>query len=214
MIKQILNFIKLYKKTSIILSIFLFFILTFIIFRNYFLFQIGNWLVYESDLEKSEIIIVFSGAPSERSLKAAELWKKNWAPKILCTGEVVPEALSILKMNRTEAELSAEILYQQKVDSNAISILKSGTSTKEESEAILEYLLKNNIKSCILVSSKFHTRRIYRIFYGLFKKNNIKLIIQGADSQEFNENKWWKDEQGLIFVNNEYMKILYYFYKY
>jgi len=37
--------------------------------------------------------------------------------------------------------------------------------------------------------------------------------VQAAPSSEYDVNAWWNSEQGLLMVNNEYVKTLYYLLK-
>ena len=46
------------------------------------------------------------------------------------------------------------------------------------------------------------------------KELETELIIHGTGSTRYDEAEWWKKEEGLIMVNNEYVKLLYYELKY
>ena len=88
------------------------------------------------------------------------------------------------------------------------------TATKEESEAILTYCKQHNYSKVIVLSSKFHTRRVGDVFKPLLEDEGIQVIVHGAPSSLYKEAEWWKYESGMIMVNNEYMKHIYYFLKY
>jgi hypothetical protein len=47
-----------------------------------------------------------------------------------------------------------------------------------------------------------------------FEQAGIALCIAGAPSTTYNEKLWWAKENGLIMVNNEYIKLLYYWITY
>jgi len=79
---------------------------------------------------------------------------------------------------------------------------------------ILKYCIDHDIKKTIILSSKFHTLRVRKVFEPVLEKNGIEVIIRGAPSTKYSEHNWWKKEAGLIMVNNEYVKLVYYFFKY
>lgn len=171
---------------------------------------IGNYLIVEDQLEKVDAIYVLGGASEERSLEAAKLYKNGWGKKIICTGEHIDKTLLLLgDTSLTEAEITGIHLKQNEVPKNIIHYLKKGTSTREEAQYILKNA-KSKFKKIMILSSKFHLRRVRRTFNKEFEGSNIKIIFHGAPSTEYDESEWWKYEKGLLMVNNEYVKLLYY----
>ncbi|MCH8319181.1 MAG: ATP-binding cassette domain-containing protein, partial [Bacteroidetes bacterium] len=125
--------------------------------------------------------------------------------------------IEILNMRRKTArleELFMDLVKNNKIPRASIELLEKGTSTKEEAGYAIQYCLENNVKQAIVLSSKFHTRRVKSIFRPLFEANGVELILRGAPSSVYSEDEWWKTEEGLIMVNNEYVKLVYYFFKY
>ena len=175
----------------------------------------GNYLICEDEIEHVEVMFVLGGGSFDRGNEAAKLYKEGYADRIVCLGENVPTIFQILDISYSESEIaSRNIIKKNEVSRSVVEILEKGTSTKEESEYIIKYCIENNIKQAIVLSSKFHTRRISNVFKPLFDAGNIKLILVGAPSSDYSEDEWWKSEAGMIMVNNEYMKLLYYFLKY
>tara|TARA_B110000908_G_C10256949_1_gene456244 strand:+ start:282 stop:887 length:606 start_codon:yes stop_codon:yes gene_type:complete len=174
----------------------------------------GTFLVYENNIEFIETAFVLSGGAFDRGNKAAELINTKKVSKVICTGANKPPDFKALNIDLLESELTRKNIISQVQDSSLVSLIKEGTSTLEESEIILAYCLKNNLKECVIISSKFHTRRIKKVFLKHFKKQGIDVFIIGAPSSSFDESSWWTSENGLINLNNEYIKLLYYFVKY
>jgi uncharacterized SAM-binding protein YcdF (DUF218 family) len=176
--------------------------------------SIGNFLVVNDIPKKSDVIFVLSGSAFDRGTKAAELFSNKFADKIICTGGNKDGTMLALGKEMYECEITKSAVELYTTDSIAIDTLKRGTSTYEESKYILQYCLTHQIKSCIIVTSSFHTRRVSWVFNKTFKSKGVDLIFVAADSQTFNSQNWWQSEQGLIQLNNEYIKILYYLVKY
>lgn len=170
---------------------------------------IGNYLIVEDEIEKVDVIFVLGGASEERSLEAAKLYKEGWSKKIICTGEHIDKSLLLMDTSLTEAEITGFHLKNNGVPKNHIRYLNKGTSTREEANYIL-HLAKKKYKKIMILSSKFHLRRVRRTFNKVFENSSVKLIFRGAPSTEYNEAEWWKYEKGLLMVNNEYVKLLYY----
>ena len=61
-------------------------LLLLILFRNPLLKATGQFLIYESELKKSEVIFVLSGGGFDRGNEAVKLYEAGWARKIVCTG--------------------------------------------------------------------------------------------------------------------------------
>lgn len=197
---------------SNIFSLFLI-LLVLYLFRYPILREAGQYLIYENEPEKVEAIFVLSGSPFDRANAAANLYKKGLAPTVITVGRNIPHDFKAFGLEVYESQLTKNQLINEGVDSTAIIVIPEGTSTMEEAEIILKYSLKHNLNSVIIVSSDFHTRRVKQVFKKMFEKEAIEVNIQGAASSVYDEEAWWKDEYGLIAVNNEYVKLIYYLFK-
>lgn len=204
-----------WRKTSLVLCAILF---IFIVFNKTILSGIGGYLMKESPLEKSDAIFVLGGNIYDRPIAAKQLLEDGWSDKIIPLGanygidqmawnggnedKCIPDAL-----------LMQEFLLQMNVPNEVIIPIPKGTSTKEESDEILQFSLENGYKTIIVVSDYFHLRRISYVFVDKFAKKGIKVVLRGAKSSTYKEETWWANEQALIMVNNEYVKLLYYWLK-
>lgn len=174
---------------------------------------VGNYLIVEDTPQSVDAAFILSGSVVERTLEAIRIYK-NEAPILICMGETISPDLEAFGIKRTDAELARDALLRQGVDSSDIRLLKRGTSTFEESEEILGYAFAEEFKRIMIVSSKFHTRRIQKVFRKKFREKGIEIVIRGAEPLKYKTDTWWQEESGMIFVNNEYLKLLYYAYKY
>lgn len=207
---QINQFMFKRKLLRIIGVLMLLFLLLFA-FRKQIMQFAGNQLIYTHEFEYIQHAFVLSGQAKERGALAAELSNQGKIGEIICTGANQPPDLAVYDSDLLESELTVmQILKLAKNPELKISALKVGTSTKEEADAILEYCIQNQIDTAVIISSLFHTRRIHNTFSKKFKKRDITILIAGAESEMYNENEWWKSEYGLIAVNNEYIKLIYY----
>ena len=176
--------------------------------------SMGNYLVYEDKLQPSDAVFVLGGNSLERGIAAHRLYQLNQAKHYYTTGKNIPSILEALDKKMTEAEVTRFFMIQSGADSTAVTALNVGTSTFEEAEFILSFAQKNRFRKIIILSSKFHTRRIRSVFKKIFRKSNIEVFITGADPNKYKLEKWWHEEEGLLMVNNEYVKLFYYWWVY
>lgn len=198
------------------ITILLLFTLFLLLFKTPVLRSFAKFLIYENEIsEPYPLVFVLSGGSYDRGNYAAAVYKSGFIEKIVCTGENQSPDLMVYSEDKDilESTLTKIQIVKMGVPDSLIYLLKKGTSTLEESEFILEYCKQNNIKKCVVLSSKFHTKRVKQVFKKKFEEAGVKITITGAPSSAYNEMEWWKSESGLIAVNNEYIKQGYYFIK-
>lgn len=204
------------KKKNLVLKLTTLTILLLVVFgfKNNILRSFSHFLIIENEFDYIENAFVLSGGAFDRGNEATFLFQEKKIGNIICTGENKPPDFKAINLEMLESEVTRKNIISQINDSAKVTLLKIGTSTLEESEIILEYCLKHSLKECLIISSKFHTRRINNVFKKKFEKKGIQVFIKGAASSAYVENEWWKSENGLIALNNEYIKLFYYFVKY
>jgi uncharacterized SAM-binding protein YcdF (DUF218 family) len=193
--------------------IFILFMLLIWVFRVQLLRSAGNFLISEDELMPTQVLVVLGGNSLERGTAAVQLYRAGIAERIVCTGGNVPTALEAAGIPMFEAELSINFLLANGIDSSAVIPLTQSTSTFEEANEVLNWAAAHGVDEVTVLSSRFHTRRVRKVFKKAFKESEIRVRVVGAPSLNYNENEWWKSEEGLIMVNNEYMKTLYYLMK-
>ena len=81
--------------------------------------------------------------------------------------------------------------------------------TLKEAEVALETLSKDNVKSAILLSPGFHTRRSFLAYQYVGIPLQIK-IYPSACFTEYQLNNWWNQERGVRDFATESLKLGYY----
>jgi len=171
--------------------------------RYPFLRLFSDFLIYEDGLQQAEVLFVLSGGAYDRGNEAVRLYEAGYVPRIICTGA-----------NMYESEITRAHILNSGVPAGAVELFIRGTSTFEEADFIRSYCAERGIRKCMIVSTKFHTRRIKRVFDQRFTGSSTELIIRGAPASSYDENHWWANEYGLINLNNEYIKLGYYWVRY
>lgn len=183
--------------------------------RRDILAGIGSYLIDEQPLDTVEVLFVLGGNSFDRGNEAARLYNAGYVNKVVCVGGNVPSVLKVLNKEKTEGELCALQLSQNRqVSTYDITVMSKGTSTMEEITEIGRYCEAKEIQRAMVLSSKFHTRRIRGVVDKVLDPKKIEVLVRGAPSSKYSEMAWWHKEEGMIMVNNEYAKLLYYFIKY
>lgn len=190
----------------------------FFIYRTAILGGIGNFLtVAESAAVTSsnQTFFVLGGNGYERGKGAALLAQEFPTAQFICTGggDTLNE-MRALGLNFTSSDLTRQCMIESGVDSLRVFELGEATSTYEESEEILAYCTNHNLKEISVVSSDFHLRRMSLVFGDKFQEKGILVHFFGTETKDFKAQSWWTFEAGLITTLNEYIKLVYYVFKY
>jgi uncharacterized SAM-binding protein YcdF (DUF218 family) len=203
------------KKAVLFFLVFLLFSIALVLaFHESILRLCATLLIHQDKLEKAEAIFVLSGGSYDRGNEAAKLFYKGYSKRIVCPGANPFIELKVFNIDTLESDMAVANLKRLHIPDSCITQLKYGTSTREEFDTIIGYCLRENIHRIIVLSSLLHTARVNAVFREKMETAGIELIVHGAPSSRFNEYRWWEDEEGLIAVNNEWIKTIYYWWKY
>lgn len=175
---------------------------------------VSEFLVKEDPRSVSDAIYVLAGAPMERGQEGARLLASGIAPVVYCTGELVPSVFVAEGISRTEGELTRAVAIKAGADPEQVQLIDEGTSTWEESEAIIAHAVQAGFMNITVVSTEFHLRRVRRVFRRQAEGTSVQVHVRGAPSLVYDRYRWWESEEGLLMVNNEYVKLLYYWLRY
>lgn len=190
----------------------------FFIYRNSILAGIGNFLTVAESAAvtpSNQTFFVLGGNGFERGKGAALLAQEFPTAQFVCTGggDTLNE-MRAMGLNFTSSLLTRKCMIEQGVDSLRVTELGKATSTFEESEEILAYCTTHNLKEISVVSSDFHLHRMSMVFGKKFREKGILVHFFGTETKDFKAQSWWTFEAGLITTFNEYIKIVYYVFKY
>lgn len=171
-------------------------------------------LIIEKPLESADAIIVLAGSHTyvERTRKAAEIYNKRIAPKIYLTDDGEQAGWSqVEQRNPPYVELARNSLIANGVPAESIEILEPRVSGTIDEARILSLKAKNaNLKSLLLVTSAYHTRRALATFQKVFDENKqpTTLGIAAAPTGEQTPppGRWWLSIFGWKIVAGEYVK--------
>lgn len=176
---------------------------------------ISSFLVYESTPQKSDILCVLGGGGAVRLEKAIELCKAGYAEKIfIASPEVIPpEALYHDLLDEEKRIFQAIIEYYEIPADKIIWSTIPFYSTHEELTYINAMMSKDNMHSAIIIPGWFQSRRAKWTISRFLDKDKTILIIP-APITDYSPEEWWTNLDGVITVENECLKNLYYLIRY
>lgn len=179
------------------------------IFSKSLLTSISEVLVYEDPLNKVEALVVLVGSSSGNRIEAAaRLYHEGFAEKLVFSGfKSYPGIATSHFMKSYAIELGVpegKILTE---------ITDEEVSTRGESISNLNLLHKNKIKTFVLVTSAFHTRRAKMVYERSISLlgYDTKFLVYPAYDPKVPIQGWWELRLGRKGIFFEYIKWIGYY---
>lgn len=181
--------------------------------------QVGAFLVAEEAPSPSDLIVCLMGAPVERGLAAAEVYRSGLAPKVFVAREALPDGWDSLAGRRIHYPESRDLLIMmlEALGVPRSSIVTSDRfvgSTYEEALAVKVFVKRAGHKSIIVITSPVHTRRAGLTYRKVFEGEGVEVAVTGSAYSGFRPEDWWIRERYLQDVVIEYLKLVYYWFRY
>jgi uncharacterized SAM-binding protein YcdF (DUF218 family) len=159
-----------------------------------------------------------SSTYKERTQKAAELYRQGRAPLVLLTDDHMRGGWSsALQTNPFFVERATEALIDQGVPAEKIRIVPGlASSTHDEAALLKDYASTTGLRSILVVTSAYHSRRTLRSLQQSFAGTGTTIGLEPVPpgSQTPAPAFWWLHFQGWRSVGGEYVKLIYYWLKY
>lgn len=173
-------------------------------------------MITQAPLDKADAIVVLGGSATyrERSREAARLFFAGHAPRILVTNDNQRGPWSSAdQRNLFFYERSVEALEKAGVPSQSIEVLMQPvTSTYDETEVVKAYAQQHGLRSILIVTSAYHSRRALWVFSRVFRDSGVQIGLDAVPpgQQSPPAATWWLSIKGWQQVPTEYVKMVYY----
>jgi len=179
----------------------------------------ARFLIVREPLEKADAIVVMSGSSAyvERTQKAAQLYREGRAPMVLLTDDHTRGGWdNAQQRNPFFVERAMQELIKQGVPEDRIEILPGfAGSTRDEAMIIKDYAARARLKSVLVVTSEYHSRRALRTLRQAMEGSDTTVGIDPAgNGSQGSQLFWWLRPEGWRTVGGEYGKLVYYWLKY
>jgi len=177
-------------------------------------------LIVNAPLNSADAIVVLSGSSTyiERTQKAAELYRQRRAPLVLLTDDNTRGGWSsALQRNPYFVERATDELIRQGVPAEKIRIVPGvASSTHDEGLLLKDYTTAQGLRSLLVVTSAYHSRRALRSLRQSFTGTGTTIGLDPVPpgSQTPSPAVWWLQLQGWRNVGSEFVKLTYYWLKF
>jgi uncharacterized SAM-binding protein YcdF (DUF218 family) len=174
------------------------------VFSNQLLAAAANFLIEDDGPRKAEAIVVLGGdAYGDRTLKGAQLAKEGYAPFVIVSG--LPGLVS--SVSSEEIQFAEQHGYPSSLFLE-VDLPASAESTRTEEDFLGKYLSARGIKSILLVTSNYHTRRAKKLWR--WENPTIAVaVVPSVDPQGyFTPQSWWRTRAGKKIFLMEWLKTI------
>jgi uncharacterized SAM-binding protein YcdF (DUF218 family) len=177
-------------------------------------------LIVSAPLASADVLVVLSGSSAylERTHKAAEVFRQGRAPLVLLSDDNTRGGWSSAQQrNPYFVERARDELIKEGVPAEKIRIVPGlALSTRDEALLLKEYVLAQGFKSILVVTSGYHSRRALRSLRQSFAGTGITIGLEPAPIGSSTPYSffWWLQPAGWRNVGGEYVKLIYYWFKY
>jgi len=170
----------------------------------------ARWLDVGGPPRRADYIMVLNGDESTRPFAAAALAKAHWARRVLIA-EVVPTPAVIEGICPAYHDINRQVLLKRGVPAARIVILPGrAATTYDEAKALAAFLQDRPHARVLVVTSDYHTRRSRWAFARALGEWAGQVSFVSAPSDQFNMDRWWQDQWGLVAIASEYLKLAFY----
>ena len=166
------------------------------------LYTVPRWLVVKAGPVSSEAAVVGGGGDGERLRRVVAFYDEHLVAELILIGEHRGEWEHIIRRFCPECDLT---------DRRA-TILVGSTNAFTDAELTLKHCREKGIRSVLVVTDPYHTRRTEMTFNKIFRGSGIRMAV--VSSGDFGQllapnDHWWKDRRSLETIWLEFGKILY-----
>lgn len=177
--------------------------------------QLGRLLFVEDTIDRSDVMIVLSGARSDRWLEAVELYRAGHAPRIVLSpgnpdgGEEYLRARGVRLPSYME--MTRDVMVQLGVPREAILFMpEEPDNTAQEASAFHRMLANEPWRRVTVVTSKLHARRARFAFRRELAGTGVEVFVRASRFDRTDPAKWWQRREDMREVLVESVKLVTY----
>lgn len=177
-------------------------------------------LIVNVRLERADAAVVLSGSSTyiERAQWAAMIFNQGRAQRIILTNDELRSGYSVAQdRNPFFVELAVDELRRLGVPANKVEVIAiPAMNTYDEAILLRDYSMQHDLQALSIVTSPYHTRRALRTFERAFRGSSTKLGVESPPPgfQSPSPGTWWLHPLGWKLVPGEYLKLIYYAWRY
>jgi uncharacterized SAM-binding protein YcdF (DUF218 family) len=177
----------------------------------------ASWLpVNEGRPRPADALVVLAGSATyvERARRAAELFGEGCAPLVVLTNDGQRGGWdAVNERNPLFVERTFEELRLAGVPASSVEVVPGESAgTFEEARALREFAAARGLRSLLVVTSGYHSRRARWTLRKVFEGSGVEVGVEAVEpgQQTPRAALWWLSPLGWKLVPGEYLKMIYY----
>jgi len=180
-------------------------LVAFLIFGSYIILRgAGAYLIIADELQPANAIVMLSGGVESRMEEALSLYRDGYGKLIILT-ETGQQLENFDALHSYDIRI--QLLNNGIPGGNILITDNIVNSTADEAYAVKVLLTNRQLKSAIIVTDPYHTRRTSVVFRDIFGDSPVKLIIRPVRDSWYNSRTWFLSKAGWKFTISEYLKL-------
>jgi uncharacterized SAM-binding protein YcdF (DUF218 family) len=198
---------KLWLGGGILLGILLLLVVT----HSWWLTAMAKWLVISEPVVPVDAIVVSTGS-LERIEYAIQLWEQGVAPAIF----IPAPDWQVIGVQKSIGELAYDEMRARGIPDGAIVVDARSDSTYSDAVYSKKWAVQTGAASLLVLEDPFGMRRLRWAFKRVFADTNILLHYAAVPPElsKLHIERWWTREHELLYVFEEYIKLVFYLIKY
>jgi uncharacterized SAM-binding protein YcdF (DUF218 family) len=171
----------------------------FFLLSQHLLLTADSWLVVANKPNSVDAIVVLGGGGASRLRKGIRLYDQKVSASLI----LVDDKLSAW------THITRHLCQDCLLEGKQVVILTGSSSTFADARLVNDYCILHRIKSIIVVTDPYHTRRVLLTFQAYFKTGRVSFTV--VSSGDYGSllapgQGWWTDRRTLKTVVSEVVK--------
>ena len=154
----------------------------------------GRWLEVSTPIHRADVVVALGGDRARQEV-AADLFHRGLANRVLFTGS-----------DARERDYGCLDIPPER----AFPLPPPSYTTGEEAGAVRTIVEAEHVRSVIIVTAPFHSRRALAIFRHALSGTGTEIMLAATRNPRYRTDRWWRDHMGVKSVLSEYAGLLYY----
>lgn len=169
-----------------------------------FLWGLGGFLVVGDPVEQADAVVLLSGGDDARLDEAVRIYREDLVKHLLITetGTIPegggPRASALLQRQAEAAGVAGGDIW---------TTLGKSSSTRDEAAGVRDFCENNGLKTIIVVTDPYHTRRTQIIFDAVFSGSPVRTLVRPVCDHWYQSSTWFFSLRGWQTTVTEYLKL-------
>jgi uncharacterized SAM-binding protein YcdF (DUF218 family) len=178
--------------------------------RQCILQRLADIWVVSDPVEQADVAVVLGGGVDTRPLAAADFYRRGLVKRIIIS-DVPNDPAGGLGSEPDHVALNRNSLLKLGIPKNAIGTFgDKNSSSYREAVALKKWAVTNGVSSVVIPTEIFSSRRTRWIFRHELEGTDVKVAVTTSEPRSYSQQGWWRTESGIMALQREVIKYVYY----